>query len=442
MPPKKTTKKKVVKKKTTTKRKTTKKTKKKVTKRKAVKKKATAKKKATTKRKVTKKTTKRKTVKKKATTKRKVGDPLDIAHLASAINQEAGVMVASSGDEYDLGDIPGFVSTGCLPLDAHLGEGRFFAGWPLGRIIEIYGAESHGKSTLALHALISAQRGKAKTVEWEEDDNGIYRPKVVKKNTPPGLAILIDSEATFHKGRAARMGLDLKRLLRLSGETVEQGFNHIELAIKEAEEGGYFSETGAPIVIVWDTIAASPTEAELRGDMYAEGITSKPRKVTQAMRRITQTLSRLNIILILVNQWYDQIGSRIPGQKETPGGRAMKFHASLRAEVRRVRKWFDQDKNPIGVQSVVKIEKSKMCVPYVEIPLPIRGTTGIDSAQAIFDVLTSCDPPVITRAGSRFSLPGIGKSFYSKDWKTIIKDKKTAKAVRKALLEVNRRLTK
>jgi len=400
-------------------------TKKKATKKKVAKKKATRKKvskKVPTKKKVTKKkAVKKKATKKKASSKKAVPKVFDVESLIKSINTEAKENVAASGNEYTLGDIPGFVSTGCFPLDAHIAGGAFQGGWPLGRIIEVFGAESHGKSTLAVHALISAQKGRARMVEWIEDELGDYVPKVTHKRTEPGLAMLIDSESTFSKVRATKMGLDVKKLVQLKAKTVEQGFKHIHLAIKQASESAYFKKTQAPIVIVWDTIAATPTEDELKGEMFASGIASKPRTITQAMRTMTQILAQNNILLIVVNQWYDVIGSRIPGLKETPGGRALKFHASMRVEVKRLGKWIAKG-TPIGVNSVAKLIKSKVCRPYLDFALPIRGRTGIDSQQCLFEALSvgGEKKSFLKKSGTRYVMKGFEKKFFSTQWRQFL----------------------
>ena len=253
-------------------------------------------------------------------------------------------------------------------------------------------------------------------VEWVEED-GEFVPHVMHKRTEPGLAVLIDSESTFSKVRAARMGLDVNKLVQLKAPTIEQGFKHIDLTIKNASKSLYFKKTKAPIVIVWDTIAATPTEKEMDGEMFADGIASKPRKITQAMRTMTQVLAQNNILLIIVNQWYDVIGSRVPGLKETPGGRALKFHASMRVEVKRIGKWIAKG-TPIGVNSIARLIKSKVCRPYVDFALPIRGRSGIDGQQCLFESLSvgGAKKSFIKKVGSMYVLKGFEGKFYSTQW--------------------------
>lgn len=362
--------------------------------------------------------------------KAKAPKGFDVAKFVDQLNKEAKEEIAVVGGGYARGDIQGYLSTDCLPLDLVLGDG-VMGGFPLGRLVELFGSESHGKSTLATHLLKNVQTGNGTQVRWSKV-KGKWRPKVLKDKMKPGLAVLLDAEATFDKKRAEKIGVDLDRLIVLNAESVEEGFDAVDRILDQAEEDPAFEDV--PVLIVWDTIAASATEKELEAGMYGGGMADKPRVLRSILRKLTPRLAKTNVCLVLVNQMIDRIS--MPGAS-TPGGRGIKFHASLRIQIKKIRAWREKDRD-VGIDTLAKLIKSKICVPMQEIPLPIRFRTGVDSDQSLFNYLAN-EIGWIGKAGSRWKIKMPGKkkdlSFYQKDWRKVLREtpglrKKCNRAIR------------
>lgn len=358
-------------------------------------------------------------------------DGFDLRKIIKEINAEADERVVSLGSDYSLSDLRGYISTGNYALDVVLGKGQIRGGLPLGRVVHLYGAESHGKSTLASEVIKSAQLGRGTLVDWIEHKykGGNVRlvPKVTANKLKPGMAILIDSESSLDKERAQEIGVKLDKLIVEEVFTLEEGFTYIEMILEKVREMPYFADGEAPIVIVWDTIASVPTEKEKydKEGFYADGVAAKPRRLKHALRKMTEQLSRLNALLVFVDQIIDRIF--IPGT-ETGSGRAIRFWSTLRLRIKRKGPW-NIGKENVGIETRVKIDKSKICAPLVEIPLMIRYTTGVDDDYSMYHFLSDSKlcrkGPVIT-GKNWYTIKREGKSikFQYRNWLDVLKKNK------------------
>jgi len=307
--------------------------------------------------------------------------------VADALNRigKDSVYTARTGDEDTSSVVNGFVSTGCTGLDYYLGAGAFRGGFPLGRVVELYGAESAGKSTLAIHALISAQRGHATYLKWKYEKGLGLSYSVERESTPPGVAVLLDFECSFDRMRAQRMGLDLANLNIVDNlETLEDGFEAVSSVIDVVNGDKKLQDV--PVVVVWDTIAAAATREEWEAEFGYARPGGKSVKMFNAMRKLISRLAKSKVSLICVNQVIDNIGQHGYGpQTKSPGGRALKFMATYRLSAKYIGKVLVGER-PIGINTVVQVTKAKLCDPFHELTVPIRFSTGIDDdlATAMF----------------------------------------------------------
>lgn len=317
------------------------------------------------------------------------------------------------GDDAVIGeaspDIKGYISTGSRRMDWELAERRFRGGYPSGRMAEFFGDEATGKTTLVTHAMISAQRGNGTLVDWVKEGGRLICRESERK-MKPGLAILIDSECKYPIDRAQRMGLDIEKLVRIvkpDGEPMsfEECIEAIESCVDRVSKITYFDKPEAPVVIVLDSIAQSPIEAEIEGSGLQDGIAAKARKIRMAMRRMTQKLSRMHIYMLFTNHQYARIGA--PGS-EASGGRGLKLAASLRFALKKKYQGevMASSTEQIGITSEVKTAKSSVCIPPNPIGVPIIWATGVNQAFEIVNYLTeevSC-PMLKSVAGGRLEL--------------------------------------
>ncbi len=256
------------------------------------------------------------------------------------------------------------VPSGALALDIALGIG----GFPKGRIIEVYGPESSGKTTVALHAIAEVQK-------------------------VGGQAAFIDAEHALDPKYASALGVNIDELLLSQPDTGEQALEIAEALVR----------SGAVDIIVVDSVAALVPKAEIEGDMGDSHVGLQARLMSQALRKLSGAINKSNTIAIFINQLREKIGVMFGNPETTPGGRALKFYSSVRLDVRRVES-IKMGNDVVGNRTRIKVVKNKVAPPFKQADVDIMYGEGISKEGSLVDIGTEMD--IINKSGAWYSYEG------------------------------------
>jgi recombination protein RecA len=287
-----------------------------------------------------------------------------IVHAMAGIEKQFGKgAIMRLGDAGEPAPVP-VVSTGSLGLDLALGVG----GLPRGRVVEIFGPESSGKTTLALHAIAEVQR-------------------------LGGIAAFIDAEHALDVSYARRLGVSLPDLLVSQPDTGEQALEIAEQLVR----------SGACDLIVVDSVAALVPKAEIEGEMGDAHMGIQARLMSQAMRKLTGVVSRNQAIVVFINQIRMKIGVVFGNPETTTGGHALKFYASVRLDIRRIGQVKDGEQ-VVGNRTRVKVVKNKVAPPFREAEFDVRYGIGVDRHAEVLDL--AVERGIVEKSGAHLSLDG------------------------------------
>jgi recombination protein RecA len=282
---------------------------------------------------------------------------LAIAQIEKSYGKGAIMKMGSDGPKVRVDCIP----TGAINLDAAIGVG----GIPRGRVTEIYGPESSGKTTLCLHVVANAQRA-------------------------GGTAAFIDAEHALDTEYAARLGVDIDKLLVSQPDTGEQAMEICEVLVR----------SGAVDVIVIDSVAALVPKAEIEGEMGESHMGLQARLMSQALRKLTGAIARSNTSVIFINQLREKIGVMFGNPETTTGGKALKFYASLRLDIRRIGPVKEKE-DVIGSHVRVKVVKNKVAPPFKQAEFDIMYAEGISHSSLLVDI--GSESGIIEKSGAWYS---------------------------------------